>query len=65
MIALLSPSKNMDMETYSDQTVTQPDFLKKSEELIHELRKMKTDELGEFMEISHKLALLNQERFQN
>lgn len=65
MIALLSPSKSMDMQTPYDQTTTQPDFLKQSEALIHELRKMKTEELCDFMDISHKLALLNQERFQN
>ena len=65
MMAILSPSKSMDMEILSSQTATQPDFLPKSETLIHQLRKMKTDELGEFMEISIKLATLNKERFQN
>ena len=65
MMALLSPSKSMDMEMFSSQSATQPDFLAKSETLIDQLRKMKTDELGEFMEISNKLANLNQERFKN
>ena len=65
MMALLSPSKSMDMEMFSSQSATQPDFLAKSETLIDQLRKMKTDELGEFMEISNKLATLNQERFKN
>ena len=65
MMALLSPSKSMDMEIMSNQSATQPDFLAKSEMLIQELRKMKSDELSEFMEISNKLATLNQERFKN
>ena len=65
MMALLSPSKSMDMEILSYHSATQPDFLAKSETLIHQLRKMKTDELSEFMEISNKLAKLNQERFEN
>ena len=43
---------------FSSQSATQPDFLAKSETLIDQLRKMKTDELGEFMEISNKLAIL-------
>ena len=64
MMALLSPSKSMDMEILPGQLSTQPDFISKSEGLIHQLRKMKTDELGDFMEISNNLAILNQERFQ-
>ena len=64
MMALLSPSKSMDMEILPGQLSTQPDFISKSEGLIQQLRKMKTDELGDFMEISNNLAILNQERFQ-
>ena len=65
MMALLSPSKSMDMEILSNQPATLPDFLAKSEKLIQQLRKMNTGELSEFMEISNKLATLNKERFQN
>jgi len=54
----------MDMEILPGQLSTQPDFISKSEGLIQQLRKMKTDELGDFMEISNNLAILNQERFQ-
>ncbi|RZO88265.1 MAG: peroxide stress protein YaaA [Kiritimatiellaceae bacterium] len=63
MIALLSPSKSMNMDIPSIHNTTHPDFLKKSEQLVEQLRTFSTDQLADFMDISTKLAQLNEERF--
>lgn len=63
MIALLSPSKSMDMEVHTTAHSTQPEFLKQSEELVQQLRTFSVDELANFMDISTKLAQINEERF--
>ena len=63
MIALLPPSKSMDMEGHTTAHSTQPEFLKQSEELVQQLRTFSVDELANFMDISTKLAQINEERF--
>ena len=66
MIILLSPAKTLDFETPSETGVcTEPDFLKFSKYLIGALSKLSSEEIGELMSISPKLAELNRQRFQD
>ncbi len=63
MIALLSPSKSMDMEPAKVSGFSQPQFLDRSKKLAGRIKKFSTAELMEFMSISEKLAVLNRKRF--
>jgi len=63
MIAVLSPSKSMDMTPGPATETGQPAFLDRSKKLISTLRKFSTPDLMEFMAISEKLAALNRQRF--
>ena len=65
MISLLSPSKSMTTAPSSDAKFTEPAFLDRSEKLIDQLRTFSTADLMEFMDVSEKIATLNQQRFQN
>ncbi len=66
MLAVLSPAKTLDFETPPQtQKTTQPLFIEEATELIETLRTYDTDGLCELMNISDKLAVLNQERYQN
>jgi cytoplasmic iron level regulating protein YaaA (DUF328/UPF0246 family) len=65
MITIISPAKNLDFKRQVKiKTFTQPIFLKESERLIRNLRKLKPADLTDLMGISDKLAVLNYERFQ-
>ncbi len=66
MLILISPAKSLDFETKStSNNHSEAVFLKDSETLIKQLRKLSTDEISNFMGISPKLAQLNFERFIN
>ncbi len=64
MLIVISPSKTVDFEKPVNNSLsTQPEFVKEASVLIRPLRKLKVDQLIELMDISPKLAQLNQERF--
>ncbi len=66
MISLLSPAKTLDFKTnYNFSTSTIPDFLKESEELISELRKINCKDISQIMTLSQKLSELNFNRYQS
>ena len=66
MIILLSPAKTLDYETPLPlQSFSISEHLKKSEELIKELRKKDPQDLSRLMGLSDKLANLNFERNMN
>jgi cytoplasmic iron level regulating protein YaaA (DUF328/UPF0246 family) len=65
MIIVLSPSKSMDMEPAKVADFTEPQFLDQSKALADKAGKFSKTELMEFMQISEKLAELNQQRFKN
>ncbi len=63
MLILISPSKTLNFEKPITGLSTQPEFVKEASRLIKPLRKLKIDQLMELMDISPKLARLNQERY--
>lgn len=65
MIVLLSPAKSLDFESTSPaiQNST-PGFIAQSKILIDVLKRKKTTEISELMDISEKLAELNAQRYQ-
>lgn len=64
MLIVLSPAKTLDYETpLATETYTQPDFIKRSAELIKILRVLAPDQIAELMHISDPLAQLNVARY--
>jgi len=64
MLIVISPSKTLDFEKPVNYLgSTQPEFVKEASVLIKPLRKLSVDQLMSLMDISPKLAQLNQERF--
>ena len=64
MLIVISPSKKLDYEKQvPDHAFDQPEFIKEASVLIKPLRKLSVDGLMNLMDISPKLAQLNQERF--
>ena len=64
MVVVISPSKTLDFDRpLTNQSFTQPQFIKEASVLIKPLRKLSVGQLIELMDISPKLAQLNQERF--
>lgn len=64
MLIFLSPAKSLDYKTPAQvATHTRPAFLKQSETLIKQLRKLSPADLAGLMSISDPLALLNFNRF--
>ena len=64
MLIVISPSKTLDFEKpIADQSYTQPEFVKESSVLIKPLRKLSVDRIMKLMDISPKLAQLNQDRY--
>lgn len=64
MLIFLSPAKSLDYRTPAQvATHTLPAFLKQSETLIRQLRKLSPAEIAALMSISDPLALLNFNRF--
>jgi hypothetical protein len=66
MIVVISPAKKLDFETPAPtKKFTKPVDLKKSEELIKELRKCKPQEISKLMKLSDDLTELNVKRYKN
>ncbi|RUT78548.1 peroxide stress protein YaaA [Ancylomarina longa] len=64
MLIVISPAKTLDFNTPAKTEIqSEAAFLKDSAQLIRLLRKLKIEDISEFMEISPKLAQLNFERF--
>ena len=64
MIIVISPSKTLNFENpFNNQSHSLPLFVKEASDLIKPLRKLSVDQLIELMDISPKLAQLNQERY--
>jgi len=66
MIALLNSSKTLDFDpTVGISKHTIPEFLKESELLVEQLRKLSAPEFSKLMGVSEKLAELNVARYAN
>jgi hypothetical protein len=64
MLIFLSPAKSLDYKTPPQvPTHTQPAFLKQSEILIKQLRKLSPADIANLMDLSDQLALLNFNRY--
>jgi hypothetical protein len=64
MLIFLSPAKSLDYKTPPQvATHTQPAFLKQSEILIKQLRKLSPADIANLMDLSDPLALLNFNRY--
>ncbi|KAB2913228.1 MAG: peroxide stress protein YaaA [Dechloromonas sp.] len=64
MLIFLSPAKSLDYTTpVQVSTFTQPAFLKQSETLIKQLRKLSPADIAGLMDLSDPLALLNFNRY--
>ena len=64
MLIFLSPAKSLDYKTPPQvATNTQPAFLKESEVLIKQLRKLSPADIANLMDLSDPLALLNFNRY--
>ncbi len=64
MLIFLSPAKSLDFKTPPHvATHTQPAFLKQSEILIRQLRKLAPADIANLMDLSDPLALLNFNRY--
>ncbi|MDA9231569.1 peroxide stress protein YaaA [Rickettsiales bacterium] len=66
MLFVISPAKSLDLNIKNPPKHTSiPDFLNQSNELIKILKEFSTEKLSKLMNISEKLAILNQERYQD
>jgi cytoplasmic iron level regulating protein YaaA (DUF328/UPF0246 family) len=66
MLMVVSPAKSLDFETRpGTRKFSQPEFLKESNALVKDLRKLEPDDLSELMDISPSLAEENHRRFAN
>jgi len=64
MLIVLSPAKSLDYETPARiKTYTMPRFIDRSAVLIERLRKLAPQDVGDLMDISDKLAVLNVTRY--
>ena len=64
MLIVISPSKTLEFEKpVKNIASTLPEFVKEASVLIKPLRKLSVDQLMNLMDISPKLAQLNQERY--
>jgi uncharacterized protein len=64
MLIFLSPAKSLDYKTPPQvASFTQPAFLKQSETLIKQLRKLSPADIANLMDLSDPLALLNFNRY--
>ncbi len=65
MLAVISPAKNLDLDSPLPKLKTsQPAYLADAEQLVSELRPLAPHQLSKLMHISDKLGLLNYERYQ-
>jgi cytoplasmic iron level regulating protein YaaA (DUF328/UPF0246 family) len=66
MLIVVSPAKTLDYDTPAKTKVfTQPDYLDKSQELIHHLRQLSSLDISELMKVSTKIADLNFDRYES
>ena len=65
MITVLSPAKTLDYSANYNDTHSVPSFLKKSGELVKELKQKEPSEIASLMGLSDKLASLNFDRYQS
>ncbi|MBC7885526.1 MAG: peroxide stress protein YaaA [Saprospiraceae bacterium] len=65
MIAILSPSKTLDSNPKSAHTFTIPGFTTEIKTLVNILKKKNIDELMQLMNLSRKLAGLNDQRYKS
>ncbi len=67
MIAILSPAKNLDIETpiNSELKSSNAIFLNEADELMSILKKMSIKEVSQLMKLSEKLSTLNYQRYQD
>jgi cytoplasmic iron level regulating protein YaaA (DUF328/UPF0246 family) len=66
MLVVVSPAKKLDFETECPQsTQTTPAFLKMTNVLAKELKKLQTTDIGKLMKLSLNLSELNFKRFQS
>lgn len=65
MLTVISPAKTLDFDSEPHTTIhSQPAFLKQSQQLIKELKKLSSAEIASLMKLSDKLSGLNATRFQ-
>ena len=65
MLIVVSPAKTLDYETLAKTKVfTTPDYLDRSQELIHRLRRLSSLDIAELMKVSKKIADLNFDRYE-
>lgn len=64
MLTILSPAKSLDFSPHPT-TVSEPDLLADTADLLPVMRQKSADDLGQLMKISEKLATLNAERYQS
>ena len=64
MLIVVSPAKTLDYESPAKTKVfTTPDYLDRSQELIHRLRRLSSLDIAELMKVSKKIADLNFDRY--
>jgi uncharacterized protein len=64
MLLLLSPAKSLDFSPVALTNYTTPRLLSESQLLINSLRRKSAADLQNLMSVSEKIALLNEQRFQ-
>lgn len=65
MIAILSPAKNLDLDSpVTTKVVSQPVFESEAEQLMKGLKKKSNKKIADMMKLSDALASLNYERYQ-
>lgn len=66
MIILLSPAKSLDYESEIPHSpITPPRFVNDTQDLVNLLRELNANDISKLMNVSEKIALLNQERFED
>jgi len=64
MLIIISPAKTLDYKTLiSIKGESEAPFLKESQKLIKQLKKLKPNDISELMKVSSKIAYLNHDRF--
>lgn len=63
MLIVISPAKTLDESPSSLEMASEIPFPKETQELVATLRKFDADAIAKLMEVSEKIAKLNQERF--
>lgn len=65
MLTVISPAKSLDFESpVPTIKTTKPRFLKQSQQIIDQIKKLAPQDIASLMKLSDKLAVLNYDRFQ-